>query len=367
MNPRRPSVLFVPFILISAACSKSEPPAPSVTSAASASVSPTNAAPATSAARSAGAGNGAVSAMRIVTKDGIPKGIAVESKIEKAVTWTDKNGENFAIFSRRETTKKSKDETLESGYLDVKHVVMGEPPKVLRHVKDQVEKCDADMLVEFRDAALELTDLDKDGIGELTFAYALTCASDMTPAELKLLTIENGDKYILRGWTRMEAQGTNKPSGGEFTVDPSFKSGPPAFFEHAKASWLKVRPHSDDDAKIAKTNKGGVACARVPWKAESDEHASADVKGLAGKLYQGEGGNWTGGTEKYLVVTLDTPICDHDTAASVPEIQVNALDTSESDMKKLVGKRVTVSGLASSAATVHDHRPIVVSGKVKAL
>ena len=57
-------------------------------------------------------------------------------------------------------------------------------------MKDQTEKCDADMTVELRDAALEVTDLDRDGFGELTFAYALNCTSDMSPATLKLLTIE---------------------------------------------------------------------------------------------------------------------------------------------------------------------------------
>ncbi|MDF2695695.1 MAG: hypothetical protein K0S65_4078 [Labilithrix sp.] len=110
-------------------------------------------------------------------------------------------------------------------------------------MKDKVENCDADLSVAFRDAALEVTDLDSDGLGEITFAYSLNCATDMSPADLKLLTLENGEKYILRGKTRVAAMGTDPATGGEFTIDPSFKSGPPAFLEHAKASWLKVRAH----------------------------------------------------------------------------------------------------------------------------
>ena len=196
---RRASPFCFPLLALLSACAKSDPPAPSTSGSA------TPAAPAPVAEKAAGSSG--VGAMRVVTKDKLPKGIAAESKVEKAVAWTDKNGENFAVFSRRETTTKTKGETLESGYLDVQHVIASDPPKVLRHVKDQIEKCDGDMLVEFRDAALEVTDLDDDGIGELTFAYALTCTTDMSPAELKLLTIENGDKYILRGWTRIEARG----------------------------------------------------------------------------------------------------------------------------------------------------------------
>ncbi len=222
------------------ACSKNDPPPPAASPVASAAASPPAkpSEPTTTAAQVA-----AVGPMRNVAAETIPKNVTVAGKLTKAVAWTDKNGDNLAVFSRREASGKKGGESFESAYLDVQHVVLGEPPRVLRNVKDKVENCDFDLSVDFRDAALAVTDIDGDGFGELTFAYSLNCASDMSPAELKLLVLENGDKYILRGSTRIPKMGVDPAVGGDYKVDPSFKSAPPAFLEHAKAAWLKVRAY----------------------------------------------------------------------------------------------------------------------------
>lgn len=184
--------------------------------------------------------------MKVLSKDDLPKDLkAPRGKIEKVVGFTDKNGDNVVVFSRTSKASKGEDGVMESAYLEVLHVAgsAGGPSKVLRTVKDQVEKCDADLSVTFRDAALAVTDLDKDGFGELTFAYSLGCASDLSPATLKLLVLENGDKYILRGTTRVPKMGDDPASGGDYQVDASFKDGPPEFLTHAKSSWAKVRAH----------------------------------------------------------------------------------------------------------------------------
>lgn len=64
-----------------------------------------------------------------------------------------------------------------------------------------------------------------------------------------------------------------------------------------------------------------------------------------------------------LTLELDSPICDFG-GQSVSEIQLTPQPMTEAEEKKLrafLGKRVTLSGSASEAATVHDHRPIKVS------
>jgi len=299
--------------------------------------------------------------MHPIGKEQIPASVTVNGKLDKAVGWTDKNGENVAVFSIREVPRKGNQEG--SAFLEVQHVIV-DPPRAVRTVKDTVEKCDADMVAEFRHEALEITDLDKDGIGEITFAYAMNCASDMSPAVLKLLTLENGDKYILRGTTRIEAAGPDTLAGGEFVADPSFRKGPPAFFAHAKAAWPKVRPHSREDAAKAKV-ANRPACALVKWSGADDP--TATVKDLTGKLSGTEGSDLTGKMEKLLTVKLDTPLCSPD-GESIDEIQVNAIGLAEADFTKLwksKGAPVTVAGEAATATTVHDHRPIVVRGSVK--
>lgn len=221
--------MLLPLVALQAACSKGEPPAPST----SPSVSPL---PSPAEVPSSAEDAGAVGPMHVISREEIPSSIKVPGKLEGAVRWTDENGDNVAVFSRGESSSRKGNSTFESAYLSVQHVIVADPPKVLRSIKEKLEKCDADLLLAFRDGALAVTDLDKDGIGEITFAYAVACRTDMTPATLKLLMFEDGAKYILRGTMRGE-----EGSGGDFKVDRSFENGPPVFLEHAKASWLKVR------------------------------------------------------------------------------------------------------------------------------
>lgn len=66
--------------------------------------------------------------------------------------------------------------------------------------------------------------------------YEKACRSDVSPAELKYLTIENGEKYIIRGSELMDF-GYEEPYGGEMTIDAKFKNDPTVFLDHAKRVW----------------------------------------------------------------------------------------------------------------------------------
>ncbi len=342
-------------LLCALGCSKTEAPPGGTPSSAVAAP-----APATSGAKPA-----VVSAMRVLPAADMPSGVVAAGKIDKIVAWSDKNGENLAVFSRTERAKKAANgET--SGSLEALHFVAGSPPKVLRQVKDRVDNCENELVVEWRDAALAVTDLDKDGIGELTFAYALNCASDITPATLKLLTVEDGQKYILRGSTFRAAEGIQESMGGEFVVDASFKKAPPEFLENAKKVWAKVRPHTAEDAAKAKrpgaSKKAASACVRLAWEEVPKTDPQAPIKGVSGRVASGEGADFQGKMEKFLTLELDKPLCDFG-GQSVSEIQLAPQSMTEAEEKKLrafVGKRVTISGSGSEAATVHDHRPIKV-------
>jgi hypothetical protein len=116
----------------------------------------------------------------------------------------------------------------------VKHVLVADRPAVLRTVTERIDRCDAHLLLAFCDEALSVTDLDEDGIGEITFAYARACGAQSAPATLKLLMLENGDKYVVRGTTDDE-------QGRGVTADPSFDDRAPAFLEHARETWHRVR------------------------------------------------------------------------------------------------------------------------------
>jgi len=113
--------------------------------------------------------------------------------------FTDANGENTVVLRETQIVI---DSATESGSVLADHVVRdGAELRVLREVRDGVQDCPWDLKAEFVPSSLAVSDYDLDGIGEVLFVYRLACRSDVSPAEQKLLLLENGDKYILRGST----------------------------------------------------------------------------------------------------------------------------------------------------------------------
>jgi hypothetical protein len=120
--------------------------------------------------------------------------------------------------------------------LTVTHTLAGQQ---VWEAKDFVSGCRFDLTLSLLAASIEVTDLDQNGEGEVSFAYTRACHSDVSPLELKLLLYQGAKKYALRGTTRVkvgnDAKGHPSVLGGELT--PDFIGAPHAFLEHAKARW----------------------------------------------------------------------------------------------------------------------------------
>ena len=83
-------------------------------------------------------------------------------------------------------------------------------------------------VVEFLPESINVSDKDGDEIGEITFAYILEDFTGVIP-DLKLLILENGDKYIIRG-----------NFAGKKNFDKSLKDGPNEFLNEANRVWKKL-------------------------------------------------------------------------------------------------------------------------------
>ena len=162
-----------------------------------------------------------------------PVGDPAKSAVVTAWKWSDQNGENLALFGNVGADDKN------GSQLWVR-VVSGADKKELRLVKDGVEVCEFDTTCAFADGATGVTDLDKDGVSELTFAYRLACRSDVSPSDLKLLVLEGTDKYILRGSSFIDF-GDGGAVGGDFKPDPEKAKWPAGFDAHAEKTWAAVR------------------------------------------------------------------------------------------------------------------------------
>jgi hypothetical protein len=170
----------------------------------------------------------------------------VAGKVVGGAHWKDSTGETFLVLSEKPFKRAFKqgdmvddeDEPVKGVELTAMlGVRKGKALKVLRKVFEASPGCSFDNNTRFLSPdKLEVTDLDKDGVGEVTFAYQVQCTSDVSPASLKLLVLEGADKYIIRGTTKVQVS-DKETAGGEQQVDPSLEKGPPAFLAHAKERW----------------------------------------------------------------------------------------------------------------------------------
>ncbi len=104
-------------------------------------------------------------------------------------------------------------------------------------MNDFINDCELDITCRFYDDHLAITDLDKNGLAEITMVYALSCRGDVSPNEKKLIMYEGGNKYAIRGEELMILQ--KDTIGGTMTVDAAFSKAPPAFLAFAKEHWKK--------------------------------------------------------------------------------------------------------------------------------
>lgn len=164
----------------------------------------------------------------------LPRALMGRGELVSALAFHDASGDNVAAFYR------SLDGERDGARLEVALWTSSgaREGRVLRVVRDGVPACELDLFAEFVDAATSVTDLDGDGFGELTFAYRTGCTGDVSPVTQKLLVLEQREKYILRGTTRVDG-GDGVPLGGAMRPDPALAHHA-RFLAHARAVWARV-------------------------------------------------------------------------------------------------------------------------------
>ncbi|GAB4406722.1 MAG: hypothetical protein OHK0039_08610 [Bacteroidia bacterium] len=150
--------------------------------------------------------------------------------------WEDDGGFNAVILSQEVVDIENPDFQQEITLHAYHYRVQDGQLALLREVVDFEKDCPFDNMARFAPRSLRLHDLDTDGLGEVSFVYYLGCVSDVSPTPMKLLTLENGDKYIIRGNT-IAALSETEQIGGEQQIDASFQQGPPALLAHAQILW----------------------------------------------------------------------------------------------------------------------------------
>lgn len=170
----------------------------------------------------------------------IPRNLPVKGVLVEVLEFTDKNGYNLIIctqtgkFPVSIKNEEGKYEKLnDRAELSFYHFVkVGDSYKMLAELNDE-QNCDGfDLYNGFTKKSLALTDLDRDGVAEISFQVTKSCRSDVSPAERKLFLFEAGKTYYLQGFTTLE----DMPSEAAAWSDGAPES---AFAEYLKAKWKR--------------------------------------------------------------------------------------------------------------------------------
>jgi hypothetical protein len=166
----------------------------------------------------------------------LPEDIKYTGRMVAGVKWKDKLGENVLIVT--ETEEKAKGDFRSKELYGYHFIIHGNSSRQLWKVQDFVKDCEFDLTLEFIKNSLTITDLDSNNIAETCFMYKLSCRSDVSPNDLKLIMHEGDNKFAIRGTTKISITGEGS-YGGEMKIDAAFNTAPIEFADFAKKHWKK--------------------------------------------------------------------------------------------------------------------------------
>jgi len=102
---------------------------------------------------------------------------------------------------------------------------------------DEVTDCESDVACSFYDNQLSVTDLDSNGLAEVTLVYSLGCKGDVQANNKVLVLYEGNRKYTLLGTETVLLSNDTIP--GIITNDTPFRSAPVVLRNFANQYWSR--------------------------------------------------------------------------------------------------------------------------------
>lgn len=105
---------------------------------------------------------------------------------------------------------------------------------------DDIECDGVDIEAGFYPDSVSVTDLDRNGTAELTFAYHRFCGGGIDPRDVTVVLREGGNSYVLEGQTRLRV-GDDPPFGGGFQMDAALSAAPQWVQDKVLATFQQLR------------------------------------------------------------------------------------------------------------------------------
>lgn len=203
----------------------------------------------------------------------IPPSVTIPGTIKQAGIWHDNTGENILLLSRTpdltDIPLTLYDSSVQASIHAGQWVKTDTGYRKVWQLMDQVKQCELNLILNFFEGSTSVTDLDHNGIAEVTMVYYLGCLSEVSAYQMKLIMREGDYKYALRGFTCdpflvetkkepcISADSIDlKKIRGSFTDEElaqtgrlygayqsasDFTNAPPVFLDFARRQWLKYR------------------------------------------------------------------------------------------------------------------------------
>lgn len=176
------------------------------------------------------------------TSGGFPAGLSADdvananvadgrAAVKEVLRWKEGDHDAFAVFMAVDGGREG---SASRDLYVATYRQTGSTLQRIRTLKELSGACEFDLTAEFVPRTIALTNLDGDAEGEVTLGYRTTCRSDTGPSDFKVFILEGGEKYGIRGRSRVEISDGER-EGGEAKED--FKGAPASFAPHVRAVW----------------------------------------------------------------------------------------------------------------------------------
>ncbi|MCO7634587.1 hypothetical protein NJF54_22470 [Pseudomonas guariconensis] len=168
----------------------------------------------------------------------------------KSVHFRDRDGEGLLVLSRSDGQATDAQAEQEVDQVVLKATLYGRADGDLftpRWQSEQETTCPGlDLDVDFYTDVSDVSDLDKDGVAEVTVASHAFCGGGIDPHDIAIEMRQGQVVYTITGQSLVTPSG-EEPIGGERHDSASLKNASPVLREHMDAVWLQVykRPWSE--------------------------------------------------------------------------------------------------------------------------
>jgi hypothetical protein len=156
-------------------------------------------------------------------------------QLKQAKKWHDAGGENWLVLYETGSYVQVQP-TMKSAHLAAILYQKTDSGFVEKwRLAEEVTNCSEDLSCEFYSNQLSITDLDSNGLAEITMVYLVGCKSDLHAAVKKLVLYEGKEKYTI---TSMLPSSPQKDTiAVPVVADTAFANAPSVFLNYATDYW----------------------------------------------------------------------------------------------------------------------------------